>query len=144
MVIRKGDVLLNGTGVGTIGRAAPYLREISALPDNHVTVLRTTSLDPVFLSVFLNSLPGQLQIEQLIKGSSGQIELYPDDVAKIIVWEAPKKKQESVRDQVLGAFAQEQKAHALLNTAKRAVEIAIKENEKAALRFLKDVGAGEA
>lgn len=41
VVIQHGDVLLNGTGVGTIGRAAPYLHQTRALPDSHVTVLRT-------------------------------------------------------------------------------------------------------
>ncbi len=140
VVIEQGDVLLNGTGVGTIGRAAPYLRKQPALPDNHVTVLRAAGLDPIYLSVFLNSLPGQLQIERLIKGSSGQIELYPDDIAKIIVWDAPRKTQDKVRDQVLAAFALEHKAQSLLDAAKRAVEIAIEEGEKAALRYLEDVG----
>ncbi len=140
VVIQQGDVLLNGTGVGTIGRTAPYLREQPALPDNHVTVLRATGIDPVYLSVFLNSLPGQLQIEQLIKGSSGQIELYPDDIATIIVWDAPKKTQQKVRDQVLAAFAEEHRAKSLLDAAKLAVEIAIEDSEKAALLYLKDVG----
>jgi len=42
-----------------------------ALPDNHVTVLRAEAADPIYLSVFLNSQLGQLQIEQQIKGSSG-------------------------------------------------------------------------
>ena len=31
--IRFGDTLLNGTGRGTIGRAAPYLSEEMAVPD---------------------------------------------------------------------------------------------------------------
>jgi hypothetical protein len=45
VVIETGDVLLNGTGVGTIGRAAPYLHQTRALPDNHVTGLRITFFD---------------------------------------------------------------------------------------------------
>jgi type I restriction enzyme M protein len=40
LTIRNGDVLMNGTGVGTLGRCAPYLHEGKALPDNHVTILR--------------------------------------------------------------------------------------------------------
>ena len=42
--IRYGDVLLNGTGRGTIGRAAPYLvSEHQTIPDNHVTILRSAN-----------------------------------------------------------------------------------------------------
>lgn len=136
VVIKYGDVLLNGTGVGTIGRAAPYLFKEGALPDNHVTVIRPDSIDPVYLSVFLNSPLGQLQIEQLIKGSSGQIELYPDDIDKIIVWDAPALVQADVRNHLLEARTLEVKSRALLAAAKRAVEIAIEEDEPAALAYL--------
>jgi type I restriction enzyme, S subunit len=140
VIIQQGDVLLNGTGVGTIGRAAPYVYEAKALPDNHVTVLRPHTIDPIYLSVFLNSQLGQLQIERFISGSSGQIELYPSDIAKIIVWDAPKKVQMEVRGAILSAFDQECSARELLDRAKRAVEIAIEENEAAALRYLEEAG----
>ncbi|WP_207904390.1 hypothetical protein [Rhodovulum bhavnagarense] len=136
VVIEKGDVLVNGTGVGTIGRAAAFLHEQNALPDNHVTVLRTSRVDPIYLAVFLNSLLGQLQIERHIKGSSGQIELYPNDIAKIVFWDAPDHVQIDVRDAVLSAFNQERRAQDLLEAAKRAVEIAIDDGEPAALAFL--------
>ncbi len=47
--IRFGDVLINGTGRGTIGRAAPYLvPNNSAIPDNHVTILRSAELEAKF------------------------------------------------------------------------------------------------
>ncbi|MGQ7262913.1 hypothetical protein [Vreelandella sp. V005] len=140
VVIEKGDVLLNGTGVGTIGRAAAYLHDQRALPDNHVTVLRSDRVDPIYLAVFLNSQLGQLQIERHIKGSSGQIELYPNDIAKIVFWDAPDHVQTEIREAVLSAFNQERRAKELLEAAKRAVEIAIEDGEATALAFL---GAAE-
>ena len=73
-------MLINGTGVGTIGRSAPYLHNENALPDNHVTILRTKNLNPIFLSVYLNSIAGKYQVDKYFKGSSGQIELYPKDI----------------------------------------------------------------
>ena len=106
------------------------------MPDNHVTVLRTSRVDPIYLAVFLNSLLGQLQIERHIKGSSGQIELYPNDIAKIVFWDAPDQVQTDVRDAVLSAFREERRARDLLDAAKRAVEIAIENGEPAALTFL--------
>lgn len=136
VLIETGDVLINGTGEGTIGRAAPYLHEQLALPDNHVTVLRTDAVDPVYLAAFLNSPLGQWQIERHIKGSSGQVELYPNDIARIVIWDAPNKVQQLVRSAVLSAFDEELCANELLEAAKRGVEIAIEDGETSALAFL--------
>ncbi|MDM7458604.1 MAG: hypothetical protein P3W94_004465 [Paracoccus sp. (in: a-proteobacteria)] len=135
-MIETGDVLVNGTGEGTIGRAAPYLHGQRALPDNHVTVLRTDRVDPVYLAVFLNSPLGQWQIERHIKGSSGQVELYPSDIARIMIWEAPDRVQQTVRAAILSAFDEERRANDLLEAAKRAVEIAIEDGEPAAMAYL--------
>lgn len=139
--IEQGDVLVNGTGVGTIGRAAPYIHTARALPDNHVTVLRSDMVDPIYLSVFLNSRLGQLQIERFTSGSSGQVELYPSDIGRIFFWNAPQEIQLKIRGAILSALDQERRARELLEAAKRAVEIAIEENEAAALRYLKKAGA---
>jgi len=139
IVIEMGDVLVNGTGEGTIGRSAPYLHGQRALPDNHVTVLRTGSVDPVYLAVFLNSPLGQWQIERHIKGSSGQVELYPSDIARIMIWDAPDAVQQSVRAAILSAFDKERCANDLLEAAKRAVELAIKDGEPAAMAYLDQV-----
>ncbi|WP_211248650.1 restriction endonuclease subunit S [Acidocella facilis] len=136
IVIETGDVLVNGTGEGTIGRTAPYLHGQRALPDNHVTVLRTDHVDPVYLAVFLNSPLGQWQIERHIKGSSGQVELYPSDIARIMIWDAPDAVQQSVRAAILSAFDEERRANDLLDAAKRAVEIAIEDGEPAAMAYL--------
>ena len=137
LLISQGDVLVNGTGVGTIGRTAAYLHECQAVPDNHVTILRPNKdLDPVYLSMFLNSIAGQFQVEQRLRGSSGQIELYPNDIAEFRVWVAPKALQQSIRKQVEHSFAQKQRATQLLDAAKRAVEIAIEDSEAAALAYL--------
>lgn len=136
VIIKNGDVLLNGTGVGTIGRAATYLHKERALPDNHVTVLRTDAVDPIYLSVFLNSSLGQWQIERHIKGSSGQVELYPGDIAKIVIWVAPELVQHAIRDAIVSAFDRERRANNLLKATERAVEIAIETGELAAMAYL--------
>ncbi len=137
LLIHTGDVLMNGTGVGTIGRCAPYLHTASAIPDNHVTILSPKSgLDAVYLSVFLNSMAGQLQVEQRLRGSSGQIELYPNDIAQFHIWIAPPSVQRDVRHAVEQSYELKQRSTQLLDTAKRAVEIAIEKGEKTALAYL--------
>lgn len=138
MKIKQGDVLMNGTGVGTIGRAAPFLHDAEALPDNHVTILRPQAgaIDPVYLSVYLNSLAGQYQVSKWLRGSSGQIELYPNDIAQFLVWIAPTEVQQAIRKAIDDAFAAKRKATRLLDAAKYAVEIAIESGEVSALEFL--------
>ncbi len=139
-LIQPGDVLMNGTGVGTIGRCAPYLHSVKAIPDNHVTILRPNpELDAVYLSVFLNSMAGQWQVEQRLRGSSGQIELYPGDISAFTVWLAPAAVQSNIRHLVLRSFEQKQRATQLLDAAKRAVEIAIEDSEAAAMDYLESV-----
>ena len=137
--IKQGDLLINGTGVGTMGRCAPYLRKEKALPDNHVTILRMkseTGLEPVFLSVQLNSIIGQMQVEQYFKGSSGQIELYPSEIKEFRIWLAPPKIQQQIKSHLEQAHLARQEAQSLLAKAKHAVEIAIEEGETKALQFL--------
>ena len=120
--IRSGDTLLNGTGRGTIGRAAPYLSDTLAVADNHVTILRSTCLDPAFLSLYLNSVAGQMQVEMHQRGTSGQLELYPFDIRKFLVWNAPAEFQREVRDLHDKAAAAAAESQRLLEQAKNRVE----------------------
>jgi type I restriction enzyme M protein len=139
--IKQGDVLMNGTGVGTLGRCAVYLYENKALPDNHITILRPmmdADLDPVFLGAQLNSVVGQMQVEQYFKGSSGQIELYPTDIKQFRIWLAPQEIQLRIRDHIEAGHRASEQAQAMLDWAKRAVEIAIEDSEAAALQHLRE------
>jgi restriction endonuclease S subunit len=136
LVIRKYDVLVNGTGVGTIGRTAVYMKEEPALPDNHITILRPIGIDPLFLSVQLNSIIGKLQVEKYFKGSSGQIELYPSDINDFIIWKAPADTQKKIKNAIEESERLRIESAILLETAKTAVEIAIEQDEKTALDYL--------
>lgn len=125
--IRHGDTLLNGTGRGTLGRAAPYLIHEPAIPDNHVTILRSDDLDPVYLSLYLNSAAGQMQVEMHQRGTSGQLELYPFDVRKFLIWLAPQSFQQELRRLHDKAAAAERESKQLLEQAKSRVEQLIEE-----------------
>ena len=125
--IRYGDLLMNGTGRGTLGRTAPYFNENYAIPDNHVTILRSSTLDPAYLSFYLNSRPGQLQVEMHQRGTSGQLELYPFDIRKFLVWVAPESFQKEIRNLYDKAAESEQRSRALLDQAKTRVEQLIEE-----------------
>ncbi|SEK63580.1 type I restriction enzyme, S subunit [Pseudomonas sp. NFIX51] len=74
-MLKVGDVLINSTGVGTLGRVAQVLAlpEL-AIADSHVTVVRA---GPLLNSTFLGQWIARKQpeIEAMGEGSTGQTEL---------------------------------------------------------------------
>ena len=78
--IRTGDVLINSTGVGTLGRVAMYRGPSAGVTvDSHVTISRPAeeSLNPWYA---LSILGMQAEIERLGAGATGQTELRKTDV----------------------------------------------------------------
>jgi type I restriction enzyme M protein len=133
--VQHGDVLLNSTGRGTLGRAACYQSSVPALCDNHVAILRadTNVCNPTYLSLFLNSPAGLAQSEQFQTGSSGQLEIYPNHIAQFLIF-LPKQSngktdmawQERLAAKVEAAASAKAAARAKLEEAKRLVEDALK------------------
>jgi type I restriction enzyme S subunit len=73
--LRKGDILVNSTGVGTLGRVAQVLSlDKPAIVDSHVTVMRAAaSITWNYLG--LSIMRRQGEIEGMGEGSTGQTEL---------------------------------------------------------------------
>ncbi|HCP80518.1 MAG TPA: type I restriction endonuclease subunit M [Octadecabacter sp.] len=85
--IEKGDVLISSTGTGTLGKVGVYDTDLPAIADGHVTIIRADQekIDPFYLADYLRVGGGALQIERLYTGSTGLIELTPDDVKRIFI-----------------------------------------------------------
>lgn len=91
--IKKNDVLINSTGDGTIGRVAVFSHDFPAVVDGHITILRFSDADLAwYIGAFLMSEMGQKQITRFINGSSGQVEIYPQDIARIWIKPASTEK----------------------------------------------------
>jgi hypothetical protein len=89
--VEKNDLLINSTGDGTIGRAAVFDRDFPAVVDGHITIVRFKDPDLAwYTAAYLLSDQGQNQIYRYINGSSGQVEIYPQDIARL--WIPPKAK----------------------------------------------------
>lgn len=73
--LELGDVLVNSTGVGTLGRVAQVRRLTeTTIVDSHVTVVRSgTRINPMYLGGFMSMK--QPEIEAMGEGSTGQTEL---------------------------------------------------------------------
>jgi restriction endonuclease S subunit len=84
--IKKGDVLLASTGVGSLGKVDLYYKDCPATVDGHITILRVKSqYDSGYLKSFLQSRYGQIMIEQNTLGSTGQTEIYPKDIGEFLI-----------------------------------------------------------
>lgn len=121
---RKYDVIMNSTGWGTIGRANCILHDDKTVVDNHVTIIRTDEkqCNPIYLAVYLNSKLGQMQTDKWLSGSSGQIEIYPSDIARFVVCLPSMEFQQRIADLVTQSWKARQKARHLLEEAKHTVE----------------------
>lgn len=73
--LELGDVLVNSTGVGTLGRVAQVRRLAeTTIVDSHVTVVRSGSrINSMYLGCFMSMK--QPEIEAMGEGSTGQTEL---------------------------------------------------------------------
>jgi len=82
-LLRFGDVLINSTGVGTLGRAAVFDIEADGVTcDSHVTILRPkdVTLSGEFLAYTIQLL--QSYFESMASGSTGQAELSRELVSR--------------------------------------------------------------
>ena len=123
------DILVNSTGVGTLGRVAyVYDKTKKGIVDNHITRIRikenNSLVFPEYLFCFLRSKYGQIQIERLFHGSSGQIEIYPSDFNNLFVSMPSQNFQKFIERLVLKAYEERQKAEQLY---KQAEEILLEE-----------------
>ncbi|MQT28824.1 N-6 DNA methylase, partial [Pseudomonas helleri] len=86
-IIEKYDVLLSSTGDGTLGKCSVYDLDYPAIADGHVTIIRVDAnvVNPYYLCDYLRSGFGAVQINRLYTGSTGMIELTPDQVNSIVV-----------------------------------------------------------
>ncbi len=84
-VVPKNAVMINSTGIGTLGRVnINYLEENFSI-DNHINVIVAKNINPYYLMSFLQSKYGQSQINRYYSGSSGQIEIYPKNFDNFII-----------------------------------------------------------
>ena len=109
--VQKEDVLITSTGVGTLGRTSVWFYNDKAYCDGHITILRNGSVDPYFITAFLNSKYGLIQFDQNFRGSSGQIEIYPYDISKFVIPECLFPYQQEIGDYLRKAFELQQEAY---------------------------------
>jgi len=133
----RNDVLIYTTGAN-VGRTNVYMSDEPALASNHVNILRIENANPVYVGFVLNSYVGRMQTRQIVTGSA-QAELYSNAISQFIMPFISDNSQRTITDYVEKSYLLKVESRRLLEVAKRAVEIAIEENEQAAFKFIKTV-----
>lgn len=108
LIAEPGDVLVNSTGTGTIGRSCVFNAPGQYVVDSHVTVLRPDrdKLDPRWLAAILQSPQGQHFLEsRCYSGSTNQVELARGPLAKLRIPLPPFTEQKGIGDVIDAAHA---------------------------------------
>jgi type I restriction enzyme S subunit len=94
--LQINDILINSTGVGTVGRVAIFNKGGRYLADSHVTILRVNNskIHPNFL--FFNLRGRENEIENYAEGSTGQVELGREKLKEIDIILPPLPEQRAI------------------------------------------------
>jgi type I restriction enzyme S subunit len=100
--IQEGDILINSTGTGTLGRIGYFTDKIrgqynTIVADSHVTVVRCSNLiSAKYISLFFSSPFVQNEIENKADGSTNQIELNTESIKSYIIPLPPINEQKRI------------------------------------------------
>ncbi len=141
--IENNDVIFASMGVGSLGKVSlfSYDGDRPFVTDSTLRIYRakkTACILPEVLCVFLQSTVCQELIYRYVVGSTGIINIYDDDIAKIPIPVLDAAIQKDIAEKVQESFALRRQSKQLLEHAKQAVEMAIEQGEDTALAWLKD------
>ena len=107
--LQDGDVVVNSTGTGTLGRVGFYQIAdnrlgLPIIPDSHVAVVRGfRSIQPFYLYAFMKA--SQRELEKKGEGSTNQKELKPLTLKEMLVPMPPVSEQKRIEAAITTAFA---------------------------------------
>ena len=136
--VNTGDVIASSVE-GSLESIALVTEEYdNALCSTGFHAIHSDVLNSETLLVFLKSSVGQLQLK---KGCSGTIltAINREEFGRIVVPFITADKQSEIRQKVIESFSLRKHAKDLLECAKRAVEIAIEQDEQTAIDWLESV-----
>jgi len=102
-VLMEGDILINSTGTGTLGRTAQIIEVNETMTvDTHVTIVRPKKdVNHKFLGYFIRL--NEPLITSMGKGATNQIELSSSDLGNIDITLPSRKQQDKIVD-ILSAY----------------------------------------
>ena len=138
---KQGDILFTKDATPGI---AYYFREQpkKMIPSGGILCLKskTDKIENEYLTLVLNSILTQEQVNRDV-GGSVILHWRPDQVAGTVIPILSQEKQAEIQQKVIESFNGRKHAKDLLEYAKRAVEIAIEQDERTAINWLESVSS---
>lgn len=137
---KKGTIFFSKDGsVGTAYHLRADMDCITSGAILHLKVKDESQLIPEYLTLALNSKLVQMQSE---RDAGGSIILHwrVSEIENVIVPVIPYPKQQQIAELIEQSFMLKKQSEKLLEVAKRAVEIAIEQDEETALQYIKGNG----
>jgi type I restriction enzyme S subunit len=120
--VKNGDVLINSTGKGTLGRAIYWSKESDHFAlDSHITrvSIDESKLSPEYLRYYLESTWGQTMLYIFcVSGSTGQIELSKTDLLTMPVIVPSLSEQRRIASILSSVDEQIQQTEAIIDAVK--------------------------
>ena len=134
---KKDTILL--TKDGSVGIAYKVEKDLDAITSGALLHLKIADNDflPDYLTLILNSIVVKLQSERDSGGSIIQ-HWKPSEIEQVIIPKINFETQQQIGELIQESFALKQQSEHLLEVAKRAVEIAIEEDEGTAMEYLSE------
>ena len=106
--LQKGDVIINSTGSGTLGRVGYFNVDLpqgikGIVPDSHVTTIRSSVVNSNYLYSYLKNK--QSYLEKNGEGSTNQKELKPHTIYDLEFPLPPLAEQKRIVDKIEEIFA---------------------------------------
>ena len=107
--MQDGDIVINSTGTGTLGRVGIYRsvdnrKRLPIVPDSHITIIRTyKSLLADYVYAYMKA--SQSQLEKMGEGSTNQKELKPLTLKNFLIPIPPKEEQKAIASKVTTLFS---------------------------------------
>ena len=104
--LQDGDILVNSTGTGTVGRTRLFNSNCLGdypfvVPDSHVSVIRTwETIYSEYILAVLSSEYGKHYIEENLAGSTNQKELYIGVLEDFLIPIPPRNEQHSIAERI--------------------------------------------
>ena len=141
-LVQDGDLVFASMGKGSMGKVSLYYSYQHERPltiDSTLRIFRqkdTSIINPESLLVLINSDFYQEYILKYEIGSTGITSLYEGDINNLLVPKLSLELQNIISEKVQESFRLRKQSKMLLEAAKKAVEIAIEQNEEEAIKYL--------
>jgi type I restriction enzyme, S subunit len=130
----ENDILISMSG--SIGNSCKIPNGLRAVVNQRIMRITPKNYDVDVLPIVINSIIGQSQLERI--GTGGvQTNISASDIQQIFIPTLDQNTQAIIGELIRESFKLKAESEKLLNTAKRAVEIAIEQDEAAGLAYIK-------